>query len=55
MAPVAPMEWPWRALGGADGNLRGAGAEDLVDGGGFYGVVGLGAGAVGVDVADIFG
>ncbi len=19
MAPVAPMEWPWRAFGGADG------------------------------------
>ena len=30
-------------------------AEDLVDGGGFGGVVGLGAGAVGADVADLFG
>ena len=55
MAPVAPMEWPWRLFGGADGDLRSLGAEDLMDGGGFYGVVGLGAGAVGADVADFFG
>jgi len=51
MAPVAPMEWPWRGFGGADGDVGSSGAEDVVDGGGFSGVVGLGAGAVGVDVA----
>ena len=41
-------------LGGADGDVGGEGAEDLVDGGGFGGVVGLGAGAVGADVAYVF-
>ncbi len=40
-------------FGGADGDGGGAGAEELVDGGGFGGVVGLGSGAVGVDVADL--
>ena len=40
-------------FGGADGNLRGSGAEELVDSGSFGGVVGLGSGAVGVDVADL--
>ena len=42
-------------FGGADGDLWGERAEELVDGGGFGGVVGLGAGAVGVDVGDVFG
>ena len=42
-------------FGGADGDLRAEGAEELVDGGGFGGVVGLCAGAVGVDVGYFFG
>ena len=53
MAGEAPMEWPWRPLVEEMG-MRGArGAEDGVDGCGFDLVVGLGAGAVGVDVADL--
>ncbi len=55
MAPVAPMEWPWRILVELMGMVGARGAEELVDGGGFGGVVGLGAGAVGVDVADLVG
>ena len=49
------MEWPWRDLVELTGIFDACGAEDLVDGGGFGGVVGLGAGAVGADVADFFG
>ena len=40
------------ALGAADRNLVGLLAEDLLDGQRFDAVVDLGAGAVGVDVAD---
>ncbi len=55
MAPVAPMEWPWRDLVELTGICEPRCAEDLMDGGGFGGVVGLGAGAMGVDVADVIG
>ena len=41
-------------FGGAYGDFCGVGAEDLVNGRGFSRVVGLGAGAVGADVADVF-
>src|SRR6185312_6117838 len=44
---------PVQGFGGTDGDVGGAGAEELVDGGGFRGVVGLGTGAVGVDVVHL--
>ena len=52
MAPTAPMEWPWRLLVAEMGMWGAWSPKTLVDGGGFGGVVGEGAGAVGVDVAD---
>ncbi len=54
-APLAPMEWPWRDLVELTGICVALGAEDLMDGGGFGGVVDLGAGAVGADEADFVG
>jgi len=42
-------------FGRADSDLAGAIAECLLDGAGFGGVVAGGAGAVGVDVADLLG
>ena len=42
-------------FGGTDSDVGCVGREDLVDGGGFGGVVGLRAGAVSVDVADLGG
>ena len=44
-----------QGLGGADRDGGGEGAEELVDGGGLGCVVGLGSGAVGVNVADLGG
>ncbi len=44
-----------KRLGGADRDLCGAGTEDLVDGGGFGGVVDLGSSAVGADESDFVG
>ncbi len=54
-APVAPMAWPCRPLVELTGMLGARLGEGLVDGGGLDRVVGLGAGAVGVDVADLRG
>ena len=55
MAPAAPRVWPWMDLVELMGSVSAWAPKTLVDGGGFGGVVGLGAGAVGVDVADVFG
>ena len=42
------------ALGAGDGDVRGSGAEEVVDGSGLHRVVGGRRGSVGVDIADLF-